>query len=59
MLGASGEKGCHHRNPRRIGRGSSNGMSVIDVHRICGELTSAVLGTDSQNISILILPRVV
>ncbi len=59
MLGASGEKGCDHRNPRRIRRESSSGMSVIDAYKICGGLTSAVFGTDSQNISILILPRVV
>ena len=59
MLGVSGEKDCHYRNPRRIGRESSNGMSTINVYRVCGGLTSAVLGTDSQNISILMLPRVV
>ena len=35
------------------------GMSVIDVYKVCGGLTSAVFGTDSQNISILMLPRVV
>ena len=59
MLGASGGKGSHHRSPRRIGRESSYDMSVIDVYKVCGGLTSAVFGTDSQNISILILPRVV
>ena len=32
---------------------------MIDVYKVCGGLTSALFGTDSQNISILMLPRVV
>ena len=40
----SGEKGCHRRNLRRIGRENSDGISVIDLYKVAVGLLLPFLG---------------